>query len=361
MIKSSGPSPCEILVVGEAAGKEEDALGLPFIGPAGQELRRMLTQSGFSPGKKAPFYADSKVRFTNVFMERPPNNDLDAFCGKRGDVPKDYALPPLGQGKWVLPKYLHHLDALRLEIVSTQPRLILALGNTATWALLGRTGISKLRGNVFPRNELAGDFPVLPTYHPSYILRGNWGDRVISIADLMKARRFLDEGFSPPRRELWLEPTLAECREFLSRFILDDNRPPVLSFDIETFGETITCIGFAPDPFHAITIPFYDPGKPDRNYWATAEEELEAWKLCHAVLSSDIPKLGQNGLFDIQYLLRHGIQVNRYIQDTMIKHHSLHPELEKGLGFMGTLYTDEAPWKLLRDRKKDTAFKLEDE
>jgi hypothetical protein len=321
----------------------------------------MLEQAGFVPGHKKPFYPDSKVRFTNVFMERPPENNLDAFCGKRADVSKSYALPPIGQGKWVLEKHLHHLDTLRLEIISCAPRLIIALGNTATWALLGRTGISKLRGNVFPVDVLSGTTAVLPTYHPANILR-EWSNRVIALGDLIKAKRYLDEGFHPPRRELWLDPTLDEVEEFCSTFILDASpRPQLLSFDVETFGETITCIGFSPDPSRAITIPFYDPAKPDRNYWPTAKDELAAWRQCHRVLCSDIPKLGQNGLYDIQYLLRAGIPVKRYLHDTMIKHHSLHPELDKGLGFLASVYTDEAPWKLLRDRKKDTAFKLDDE
>jgi uracil-DNA glycosylase len=359
MIKPSGPTPCEVLVVGEAPGKEEDALGVPFVGTSGQELRRMLEQAGFNPGRKAPFYADSKVRFTNVFLERPPNNNIDAFCGKRADVGREYSHIPLSMGKYVLPAYLRYLDTLADEIKLCQPRLVVALGNTATWALLGRTGITKLRGSVFPNELVPGGPPVLPTYHPANILR-EWSNRVVAVGDLIKARRFLDTGFSVPRRELWIDPTLDEIREFLDRWIFGE-RPRVLSFDIETFGETITCIGFAPSRDRAITIPFYDPGKPDRNYWATPGEELEAWKLCHRVLTSDIPKLGQNGLYDVQYLHAARIPVKRYLEDTMIRHHSLYPEMEKGLGFMATLYTDEAPWKLLRDRKKDTVDKIGDE
>lgn len=82
--------------------------------------------------------------------------------------------------------------------------------------------------------------------------------------------------------------------------------------------------------------------------------------VCKAVCESDIPKLGQNFLYDLQYLHRAGIRPRAFRHDTMIKHHSLHPELDKGLGFLATLYTDEAPWKVLRDRNKDN-FKIDDE
>lgn len=355
-IKSSGPTPCDVLFVGEAAGQQESVLGVPFVGDAGQELRSQLNQAGFEGGSKRPLYPDQGVRMTNVFMEQPPKNDIDFFCGKRADVPKAYPYPALAQGKYVLEKYLPYLEQLREEILACRPRLIVALGNVPCWALLRRTGITKLRGAVYGC-ELVPGVPVLPTFHPSYILR-TWQDRVIAVGDLMKAKRFLDEGFNPPRRELWLDPTIEEVREFCQR-ILDDP-PPLLSFDIETFADTITCIGFSPRPDLAITIPFYDPSKPDRNFWPTKELEVEAWHWCFKLLTSDIPKVGQNGLYDIQYCHKHGIPVRRYRHDTMIKHHALYPELPKGLGFMATLYTDEAQWKVLRDRNKDN-FKIDDE
>lgn len=362
---NSGPSPCDILFVGEAFGKEEDVLKLPFIGAAGKELRRELADAGFNPGTKHPFYSDQAVRLTNVFMRRPGAqfdknpNDLSHLCGKRGDVPKAYDLPPISSGQYLLPEHFHHLDALRDEILSCSPKLIVALGNTACWALLKRTGISKLRGALFPNELVPGGPPVLPTFHPSAVLH-DWSNRVIVLGDLIKAKRYLDEGgLRTVRRELWLEPSLDEVREFLETRILLDP-PRLLSFDVETLRETITCIGFAPSSTLAITIPLFDPSKPDRNYWPTLDEELAVRSLIRRVLASPIPKLGQNGLYDIQYCLREGWPVHNYLHDTMIRHHSLHPELEKGLGFMATLYTDEAPWKVLRDRNKDN-FKIDDE
>lgn len=350
IVRPSGPVPADIILIGEAPGKDEDILGVPFVGASGRELKEMLTVSGIDP---------ASVRFTNVFNTRPENNDVNRFTGNRGSVPKDYPFPALSTGHYVLTEHLDCLTRLAEEIHTAHPRLIIAVGNTPCWALLQRTGISKLRGSVFAC-ELLGcaGVPVLPTYHPSAVLR-DWSLRTIAIHDFMKAKRFLDEGFSPKHRRLLLEPTLEEVRDFFDQFIYP-HPSRLLSVDIETTKETITCIGFSNDPGAAITVPFYDPAKPDRNYWATAEEEVLAWLLCKAVLESDIPKLGQNFLYDLQYLYRAGIRVRNLAHDTMIRHHALHPELEKGLGFLGTMYTDEQPWKLLRDRNRDT-FKLEDE
>lgn len=307
----------------------------------------MLTQAGIDP---------LSCRMTNVFQTHPAGNNMGAFCGKRSEVPKDYPFPPLGTGMWVLPEHLAELDRLGEELAETKPRLVIACGNTAIWALLGRTGITKLRGTIF-HSERYG-VAVLPTFHPAAILR-DWALRTIVVTDFIKAQRYLTEGLVTPRRELWLNPTLDEVQRFLDQWIYGD-RPDLLSFDIETFGGTITCIGFAPSPARAITIPFYDPTAPDRNYWPSQEDEVAAWKLVSGVLESDIPKLGQNGLYDLQYLWKFGVRVRAYQHDTMIRHHSMYPEMPKGLGFLASIYTDEANWKVLRDRNRDN-FKLEDD
>lgn len=375
-ISPSGPIPARIMFVGEAPGKEEDLRGKPFVGSAGKELRRMAQQAGIAAGlvriPTATSFVVEKIDeseqscyMTNVFMTWPgEGNKIDNFCAKKEEVGgKAYTHLPLSQGKYVKPEYLFELDRLAEEIRQVRPDLIVALGNVPCWALLGQTGITRLRGNLFDCTLVPG-YKVIPTYHPAYILRA-WHDRVIAVQDLIKCKRFVDVGFSPPHRELWLDPTIEEFEEFVHRFIIDpDGRPlcDLLSVDVETKGGTVTCIGFAPNKTRSITVPFYDPRNRDRNYWPTAALERRAWDLVKDILQSPaIPKVGQNGLYDIQYCHKWGIQVIGYLHDTMIRHHSLYPEMEKGLGFMGSIYTDEAPWKIMRPRSKDTMMKLEDE
>ena len=114
-------------------------------------------------------------------------------------------------------------------------------------------------------------------------------------------------------------------------------------------------------PLNALVIPFVDSRKPQGNYWPTLAEELEAWKFVAKVLASAKPKVGQNGKYDIEYLwAKYGIPVNNYADDTMLLHHSLLPESPKGLAFLGSVYTDEAAWKLNRPKGKHTE-KPEDE
>jgi hypothetical protein len=166
--------------------------------------------------------------------------------------------------------------------------------------------------------------------------------------DLQKAER---QSHFPevrwPKRELWIEPTLEDLYEFERRYIGDG---VTLACDIETYGNQITVIGFAPRPDIAIVIPFYDQRRKDRSYWHDAGDERRAWEFVRKTLQdSGIRKVFQNGLYDIAFLYRSvGIKVKGAEHDTMLMHHSLQPESLKGLGYLGSIYTDERAWKHMR-------------
>jgi uracil-DNA glycosylase len=133
-----GDAGASLCFVGEAPGADEDAQGLPFVGRAGQLLDRMIQAMGLSPEKE--------VYICNIIKCRPPDN-------RRPEPQETAACIP----------YLHE------QLASVQPRVIVALGNTAVSTLLNtRVGISKLRGQW---KLYRGTTLVMPTYHPSYLLR----------------------------------------------------------------------------------------------------------------------------------------------------------------------------------------------
>jgi len=124
--------------VGEAPGAEEDAQGLPFVGRAGQLLDRMIVAMGLAP--------ERDVYICNILKCRPPDNRRPEPIETATCIP-----------------YLHE----QLSLV--RPRAIVALGNTAVAALLDTSlGITKLRGQW---KLYRGQTLVMPTYHPSYLLR----------------------------------------------------------------------------------------------------------------------------------------------------------------------------------------------
>lgn len=338
----------KIAIVGEAWGEQEALYRQPFVGPAGQELNRMLEDAGIDRGE---------CFLTNVFNFHPERNDLATLCGPKRDRDTMGEWPPLLPGKYLRREYAGEVDRLLDELRAARPNVVVLLGNTACWAVLHSGAISKIRGTARLSSVLGGQ-KCLPTYHPSAVLR-QYELRAVTVLDLAKARR--ESEFPELRRiprEIWLEPTLQDIRDFKARYI-DGCR--LLSFDIETSHGQMTCIGFAPTVDRALVVPFVDLRKPGANYWLTLAEELEAVNLCADILAGPEPKLGQNVLYDAQWLwMRYGIPINNLAEDSMLCHHALQPESPKGLAYLGSVYSNEVAWKADRVRGKDT-IKREDE
>lgn len=355
-----------IFLVGEARSENEDRFNSCFIGPSGAELLRMLaaadiiTISHFDQDYLHKYYRDSdpaclesiwqlhpEVYRTNVFQIHPPKNDLEFFCGPKTSALPGY--PALLKSKYVRAEYESELDRLGEEILAHDPNLIICLGNTPLWALAGRGAISKIRGTTLLSSHTVADYKLLPTYHPAAVIR-QWDQRPTVIADFMKAKREAEfPEVRRPYREIWIESTIDDIILFIDNYI--NRNCSLLSVDIETSGQRITCIGFAPSSDRAIVIPFDDERSKSGSYWPTAADESKCWRIIRRVLEDgSIPKLFQNGVYDIAFLIRaYGIAVMGAAEDTMLLSHALQPEALKGLGYLGSLYSDEGAWKYLRE------------
>lgn len=145
------------LVVGEGPGEQEDAQGLPFVGPSGQLLDAMLRAIGLDRQARSGDVAArdpalpplsqpaQPVFIANAVKCRPPGN--------RNPHPDELA---------------HCLPYLQRQIALLQPRIILALGRFAVQSLLGSTEpLGRLRGRVHRYQGI----PVIVSYHPAYLLR----------------------------------------------------------------------------------------------------------------------------------------------------------------------------------------------
>lgn len=321
-----------IFICGEAYGREEKEQGKPFVGASGRLLNGLLRQVGID--------RDS-CYITNVFNFQPPGNDIKKLCGPKVDGIK--GMPAIVKSKYLDKQYEPELERLYGEVHAQQPTLIIALGASAAWALLKTTGIRSIRGAPWLAHIRGNSYKVLPTYHPSAILR-EWKLRPILLADLHKA---VGESGYPeirrPQRHIWIEPTLDDLTAFELKYIVPSKE---LSVDIETAGDQITCIGFAPSINQCLVVPFYDDTKPSKNYWASVSDEVKAWKWVKRMCEHERATIvGQNVLYDINVLWsKYGIKL-KATDDTMLLHHALQPEMEKGLGFLGSIYTNEAAWK----------------
>lgn len=325
-----------VAIVGEAWGKEEAEAGLPFVGPSGRFLNALLSQVGIER-------RDCLV--SNVFNFQPkPSNNIINLCG-----PKSEAIPGtpyLLKGKYVRAEFAPELERLYKELTNAHPNLIIALGGTASWAILRTSGVKKIRGApiVSPYGK------VMVTYHPAAVLR-DWSLRTVLLADLHKcAREQAYPDVRRPRRAVHIEPSLPDLYEFERQYILPS---PDLSVDIETIGPQITQMAFAPTVDRVLVVPFRDRTKPDQNYWPTIQDEVEVWKWVRHICALKKRIVGQNFLYDMNVLWSsYGIPVPHAQEDTMLCQHALYPELEKGLDFLGSIHSDEPRWKI--DYKNQT-------
>lgn len=335
-----------IAIVGEAWGEQEERARAPFVGAAGYELTRMLDEAGI---RRADCF------LTNVFNLRPERNDIETLCVPKNDPAAAKELPPIKNGKYIRAQYRGEIVRLIDELTKVAPNITIACGNVATWAILGKTGITSIRGTVTstPFNIRGQGLKILPTYHPAAVLR-DWSLRPVTVIDLAKARR---ESTFPdirrPKTWVYIEPSLSDMEVFYAEHL---ERAPFIAFDIETSGDQITCIGFAPSEEIALVVPFVDnrvtePSSQRGSYWRTSQDEARAWDFVRRVLALPCPKFGQNTLYDIHFLWRgYGLTVNNYVDDTMLMHHALQPESNKGLGFLGSVYTDRSSWKTMRTK-----------
>lgn len=361
-----------IILLGEAMGANEAKIGKGFVGASGLELIRMLAEAGamtLTPADRsyiseyyettdprkinAVWEAHPEFHRANVFPFHPHANAIESLCGTKFEAIRGFPKITSKSPGYLRAEFTPYLERLGDEILRVDPNVIVCMGNTPLWALAGRTGISKLRGTTCVSSHTVTGYKLLCTYHPAAITR-QWELRPTTIIDFGKIA--LESGFPEVRRpncEIWIEPDLEDIRRFIDEHIKGCK---ILSVDIETSGQQITCIGFAPRTDLAIVIPIHDGRRKGNSYWPDRETECECWDLISTVLNDPtIPKVFQNGLYDIAFLWRaYGIKTLGAAEDTMLLHHALQPESLKGLAFLGSVYTSHGPWKSERNTSIDT-------
>lgn len=167
LVFGAGQTPADVMLIGEAPGRDEDRTGVPFVGVSGQLLDVMLGHVGLN--------REENVYITNILPWRPPGNRPPT------DAEVTACLPFLAR-----------------HIALVAPRVLIFLGGTAAKTLLGRSeGITRLRGKWYdytsPALESAGiaAIPAMATLHPAYLLRQPAQKRA-AWKDLLSVRQRLD-------------------------------------------------------------------------------------------------------------------------------------------------------------------------
>lgn len=140
LVFSDGVPGARVMIIGEAPGRDEDIQGKPFVGRAGQLLDKMFDAIGMGRDRDA----DNALYITNILPWRPPQN--------RDPSAEEMAM--------MLPFVKRHVEL-------AAPEVLVLMGNISCLGILGRKGITRMRGHW---TEGLGK-PVLPMFHPAYLLR----------------------------------------------------------------------------------------------------------------------------------------------------------------------------------------------
>lgn len=311
-MKGRGNPNANIFLVGEAFGAVEEKLGEPFRGPAGNILNELLLKAGIDP---------ADCYYSNIVNQRPPGNDLSEW------IPKGIPGPEVMDG----------IDSLIEEVEAVNPNLIIPLGNWPLWMFYGQRtnkqnepiGITDYRGYILEARKICKGRKLLPTFHPSYYLRGKFGEAGLGIMDFRRASL---ESRSPSitrkPRQYYIDPQ-GEEREAIRQRLLSEG--DILFCDVEYTGSSLKCVGFAVSPDWAVSIKIR--GQSDLGW-------------CKSLIESGKPLGAQNGMFDFGILEWHydihGFE--NLVFDTMVAAYVLNIEHKKDLGFLGSMYTDMDAW-----------------
>ena len=165
LVFADGNPQAEIMLVGEAPGRDEDEQGLPFVGRSGQLLDRMLAAIGLDR---------TRVYIANTIPWRPPGN--------RTPTPLEVEICR---------------PFIERQISLVAPKVLVTLGGPATTMITGLSdGITRIRGR-WTKCAIDGrEYETLPMLHPAYLLRSP-GQKGLAWQDLLKLKRRIDG--QPPR------------------------------------------------------------------------------------------------------------------------------------------------------------------
>lgn len=379
------------MCVGEAPGQDEVTKGAPFVGAAGHVLTRIIEIAGGDRGKysisnvakRAPDGGYDNKAFRSTFYETTQeeiksekvtkrckhcNRTLKQHTSKRPKVackefePARVIKCKKGKKKTgPTQELLDYYALLKTEIEQVNPNVIVAIGNEALKALCGinmdskdekKSGITKYRGSVLPCT-LVPSKKVVPMVHPAMMIRGGWKWFYVSVHDWVfkvlpnaeypEIRR--DESVVSERR---VARRLVEVREFLGT-IADGPDRWTIDLEVRKDSQEIACVGVGIARveggityIRALTIPVNTTSGP---YW-TAPELEEVWGLLFAAAECNPHFIGQNVLFDIDYLsgVGRGAFPAKVWLDLKTAHATLHPELPHDLAFLCSWYLPDVAY-----------------
>lgn len=306
-----GNGSSKILLLAESPWVDEIKAGRPFSGAAGSYLDKLLRMTGIDR---------FSLYITNVVNCKIPYlGYLDQF----------EAAPTIEQCR----NYLD--EAVRV----VKPRVILALGNVALRAACGVTGITSRQA--YTHDSHYG-IPCIPTFHPSYLMRGAHKLFGATAFAFLKAKEIAKGEYKRLPQNYLLDPPLEEARAYF------DAAPYEVAVDVETprtskvskdeadeldDSYTLIRVGFSHTSGTAISMPYTQPYVDLMKEFMAKPHRWILW----------------NENYDIPRLIHNGFTIAGETLDAMWEWHFLQSDLLKGLDFVAPFYSDIPYWSDLAD------------
>lgn len=309
--------------------------------PQGEDLTSGYAISGFKENFIRSFCKQSKLSYedfykTCLIKEKLPRIDELGIKHK-----KKLTGPEEGEIyiKHVVPEFS---DILINEIKSTEPNLIVPLGEIGFQFLTGLSGIQKFRGSILkldPIHRIERYTKILPILGPFPYLMRDYSMKFITQIDFNKIEKWSGPSAIPDEiYRCWIAKNYTEFRAFIDRCYPICAAKTIeeggyLVFDIETYMNIPTCISFCFDGVESCCVPIIDWG-------ISFSERVLMMQQVAKLLNSPIPKVNQNIKYDWKTQERWRFRVNNVVGDTMLAASTLYCEFPKNLGFLTSIYTD---------------------
>lgn len=323
----AGPRTARLAILGEAPTPSDLKEDSPFSGDVGRVLDRCLLTAGVDR---------QKAYITNVF-DKPLKRDKKKENAWIGDT------LVWKSSKGLTEEGLALTGPVIERLKACEANCIVALGPIALPLLYPevKTAIGKWRGSVLSTPKLSGR-KFLATYHPAAVLWDSTHLQHVISTDLDRARE--QSAFPEIRRrprELILNPSFESSLVFVEELRRMRRRT---FFDLELFGGQLSAISFSNHPERAISIPFIGPNRMHR--WTAREEAMILRTIAGLLGDPDVPKGNQNVTFDVHILADlYGMITRGVLDDPMVLHSLVFPDMEKGLAYQCSWLTDVPYYK----------------
>jgi hypothetical protein len=361
----------------------------PLVGPTGQRVHTPICEQ-LSIDRWAQYHA-------NVFPFKLDGNKLKSICVDKDTMEKERDL-----GEWeeevplewrplvrrvgstrsnegyVPPSYWKHLGALYAEVARVNPKVLVLLGPTPTWALMGSPRTEGFRGHVVP--SLVG-VPAVVTYHPTSVFH-NVSNKDVILAHYKVAWEAAGGTDTRPvvAPVVKVVQTLEDVHELLDALY---RASETVSVDIETYWdklerprwwkeatkeELLACwppinkrmedhvlsIQFTPRRGTAYVVPFGATYWGDGAYWDEHDHLEVVWALTKWLQDPSQKKVFQRGQFDVFRLYEGwGVITKGWTEDTLIQRHVRRPGEPKDLDTQAADYVQVRAWKRNKGGKKE--------